>query len=128
MSEKLAKDIVTIVSIVIFGICLIINLFYISLVADSNENVVTNLTTGIELVTYLAIDFGIIVLLEKIEKKVKIPKKIKVILVVIAVTFYALISLCWVKSSNIPPASDSECVNILAIAWVKRRCRRNKTK
>lgn len=124
--DKLAKNIVAIVSTVILSVFVIISLLYITTVKNFSENVLINLTTGLELIIYLAIDFVIIILIKAIEKKVMLSNKIKLVAIATAIIFYSIVSLLWVNSSNIQPVDDSGTVNDLAICFAKRRYGNNK--
>ena len=124
--DKLAKNIVVIVSTVILSVFVIISLLYITTVKNFSENVLINLTTGLELIIYLAIDFIIIILIKAIERKEMLSNKIKLVAIATAIIFYSIISLLWVNSSNIQPVDDSGAVNYLAICFAKRRYGNNK--
>lgn len=121
MLDKLAKNIVVFFSIVILLICTIISMFFIATVKNFDENVMIKLTTSVGLICYLAIDFIIVFVIKKLEDKVKISKKIKKAVLIIAICIYAGVSVYWVRTSNIPPVDDSKSVNNLAISFVNRR-------
>jgi hypothetical protein len=121
MLDKLAKNIVVFFSTVILLICTIISMFFIATVKNFDENVMIKLTTSVGLICYLAIDFIIVLGIKKLEDKVKISKKIKKAVLIIAICIYAGVSVYWVKASNIPPVDDSKSVNNLAISFVNRR-------
>ena len=121
MLDKLAKNIVVFFSIVILLTCTIISMFFIATVKNFDENVMIKLTTSVGLICYLAIDFIIVFVIKKLEDKVKISKKIKKAVLIIAICIYAGVSVYWVRTSNIPPVDDSKSVNNLAISFVNRR-------
>lgn len=121
MLDKLAKNIVVFFSTVILLICTIISMFFIATVKNFDENVMIKLTTSVGLICYLAIDFIIVFGIKKLEDKVKISKKIKKAVLIIAICIYAGVSVYWVRTSNIPPVDDSKSVNNLAISFVNRR-------
>lgn len=121
MLDKLAKNIVVFFSTVILLTCTIISMFFIATVKNFDENVMIKLTTSVGLICYLAIDFIIVFGIKKLEDKVKISKKIKKAVLVIAICIYAGVSVYWVGTSNIPPVDDSKSVNNLAISFVNRR-------
>ena len=121
MLDKLAKNIVVFFSTVILLTCTIISMFFIATVKNFDENVMIKLTTSIGLICYLAIDFIIVFGIKKLEDKVKISKKIKKAVLIIAICIYAGVSVYWVGTSNIPPVDDSKSVNNLAISFVNRR-------
>lgn len=123
MIDKLAKRIVTFFSIILLTICVITSLVYITTVKNFSENVIINLTTGIGLITYLAIDLFLIFVIKKIEDKVKISKKIKILIIALLIIVYGIISAYWVNMSNVPPVDDSKSVNDLAVSFVNRRRR-----
>lgn len=121
MLDKLAKNIVVFFSTVILLTCTIISMFFIATVKNFDENVMIKLTTSVGLVCYLAIDFIIVFGIKKLEDKVKISKKIKKAVLIIAICIYAGVSVYWVRTSNVPPVDDSKSVNNLAISFVNRR-------
>ena len=121
MLDKLAKNIVVFFSTVILLTCTIISMFFIATVKNFDENVMIKLTTSIGLICYLAIDFIIVFGIKKLEDKVKISKRIKKAVLIIAICIYAGVSVYWVGTSNIPPVDDSKSVNNLAISFVNRR-------
>lgn len=121
MLDKLAKNIVVFFSTVILLTCTIISMFFIATVKNFDENVMIKLTTSVGLICYLAIDFIIVFGIKKLEDKVKISKKIKKAVLIIAICIYAGVSVYWVRTSNIPPVDDSKSVNNLAISFVNRR-------
>ena len=121
MIDKLAKNIVVFFSTVILLTCTIISMFFIATVKNFDENVMIKLTTSVGLICYLAIDFIIVFGIKKLEDKVKISKKIKKAVLIIAICIYAGVSVYWVSTSNIPPVDDSKSVNNLAISFVNRR-------
>lgn len=121
MLDKLAKNIVVFFSTVILLTCTIISIFFIATVKNFDENVMIKLTTSVGLICYLAIDFIIVFGIKKLEDKVKISKKIKKAVLIIAICIYAGVSVYWVGTSNIPPVDDSKSVNNLAISFVNRR-------
>ena len=121
MLDKLAKNIVVFFSTVILLTCTIISMFFIATVKNFDENVMIKLTTSVGLIFYLAIDFIIVFGIKKLEDKVKISKKIKKAVLIIAICIYAGVSVYWVRTSNIPPVDDSKSVNNLAISFVNRR-------
>lgn len=121
MLDKLAKNIVVFFSTVILLTCTIISMFFIATVKNFDENVMIKLTTSVGLICYLAIDFIIVFGIKKLEDKVKISKKIKKAVLIIAICIYAGVSVYWVSTSNIPPVDDSKSVNNLAISFVNRR-------
>ncbi len=121
MLDKLAKNIVVFFSTVILLTCTIISMFFIATVKNFDENVMIKLTTSVGLICYLAIDFIIVFGIKKLEDKVKISKKIKKAVLIIAICIYAGVSVYWVGTSNIPPVDDSKSVNNLAISFVNRR-------
>ena len=121
MLDKLAKNIVVFFSTVILLTCTIISMFFIATVKNFDENVMIKLTTSVGLICYLAIDFIIVFGIKKLEDKVKISKKIKEAVLIIAICIYAGVSVYWVRTSNIPPVDDSKSVNNLAISFVNRR-------
>lgn len=121
MLDKLAKNIVVFFSIVILLTCTIISMFFIATVKNFDENVMIKLTTSVGLICYLAIDIIIVFGIKKLEDKVKISKKIKKTVLIIAICIYAGVSVYWVGTSNIPPVDDSKSVNNLAISFVNRR-------
>lgn len=122
MLDKLAKNIVVFFSTVILLTCTIISMFFIATVKNFDENVMIKLTTSVGLICYLAIDFIIVFGIKKLEDKVKISKKIKKAVLIIAICIYAGVSVYWVRTSNVPPVDDSKSVNNLAISFVNRRC------
>ena len=121
MLDKLAKNIVVFFSTVILLTCTIISIFFIATVKNFDENVMIKLTTSVGLICYLVIDFIIVFGIKKLEDKVKISKKIKKAVLIIAICIYAGVSVYWVSTSNIPPVDDSKSVNNLAISFVNRR-------
>ena len=121
MLDKLAKNIVVFFSTVILLTCTIISMFFIATVKNFDENVMIKLTTSVGLICYLAIDFIIVFVIKKLEDKVKISKKIKKAVLIIAICMYAGVSVYWVRTSNVPPVDDSKSVNNLAISFVNRR-------
>lgn len=121
MLDKLAKNIVVFFSTVILLTCTIISMFFIATVKNFDENVMIKLTTSVGLICYLAIDFIIVFEIKKLEDKVKISKKIKKAVLIIAICIYAGVSVYWVRTSNVPPVDDSKSVNNLAISFVNRR-------
>lgn len=121
MLDKLAKNIVVFFSTVILLTCTIISMFFIATVKNFDENVMIKLTTSVGLICYLAIDFIIVFGIKKLEDKVKISKKIKKAVLIIAICIYAGVSVYWVRTSNIPPVDDSKSVNNLAISFVNRK-------
>ena len=121
MLDKLAKNIVVFFSTVILLTCTIISMFFIATVKNFDENVMIKLTTSLGLICYLAIDFIIVFGIKKLEDKVKISKKIKKAVLIIAICIYAGVSVYWVRTSNVPPVDDSKSVNNLAISFVNRR-------
>ena len=121
MLDKLAKNIVVFFSTVILLTCTIISMFFIATVKNFDENVMIKLTTSVGLICYLAIDFIIVFGIKKLEDKVKISKKIKKAVLIIAICIYAGVSVYWVRTSNIPPVDDSKSVNNIAISFVNRR-------
>ena len=121
MLDKLAKNIVVFFSTVILLTCTIISMFFIATVKNFEENVMIKLTTSVGLICYLAIDFIIVFGIKKLEDKVKISKKIKKAVLIIAICIYAGVSVYWVRTSNVPPVDDSKSVNNLAISFVNRR-------
>lgn len=121
MLDKLAKNIVVFFSTVILLTCTIISMFFIATVKNFDENVMIKLTTSVGLICYLAIDFIIVFVIKKLEDKVKISKKIKKAVLIIAICIYAGVSVYWVRTSNVPPVDDSKSVNNLAISFVNRR-------
>ena len=121
MLDKLAKNIVVFFSTVILLTCTIISMFFIATVKNFDENVMIKLTTSVGLICYLVIDFIIVFVIKKLEDKVKISKKIKKAVLIIAICIYAGVSVYWVRTSNIPPVDDSKSVNNLAISFVNRR-------
>lgn len=121
MLDKLAKNIVVFFSTVILLTCTIISMFFIATVKNFDENVMIKLTTSVGLICYLAIDFIIVFGIKKLEDKVKISKKIKKAVLIIAICIYAGVSVYWVGTSNVPPVDDSKSVNNLAISFVNRR-------
>ena len=121
MLDKLAKNIVIFFSTVILLTCTIISMFFIATVKNFDENVMIKLTTSVGLICYLAIDFIIVFGIKKLEDKVKISKKIKKAVLIIAICIYAGVSVYWVRTSNVPPVDDSKSVNNLAISFVNRR-------
>lgn len=121
MLDKLAKNIVVFFSTVILLTCTIISMFFIATVKNFDENVMIKLTTSVGLICYLAIDIIIVFGIKKLEDKVKISKKIKKAVLIIAICIYAGVSVYWVGTSNIPPVDDSKSVNNLAISFVNRR-------
>ncbi len=121
MLDKLAKNIVVFFSTVILLTCTIISMFFIATVKNFDENVMIKLTTSVGLICYLAIDIIIVFGIKKLEDKVKISKKIKKAVLIIAICIYAGVSVYWVSTSNIPPVDDSKSVNNLAISFVNRR-------
>ncbi len=121
MLDKLAKNIVVFFSTVILLTCTIISIFFIATVKNFDENVMIKLTTSVGLICYLAIDFIIVFGIKKLEDKVKISKKIKKAVLIIAICIYAGVSVYWVRTSNVPPVDDSKSVNNLAISFVNRR-------
>ncbi len=120
MLDKLAKNIVVFFSTVILLTCTIISMFFIATVKNFDENVMIKLTTSVGLICYLAIDFIIVFGIKKLEDKVKISKKIKKAVLIIAICIYAGVSVYWVRTSNVPPVDDSKSVNNLAISFVNR--------
>ena len=118
MLDKLAKNIVVFFSTVILLTCTIISMFFIATVKNFDENVMIKLTTSVGLICYLAIDFIIVFGIKKLEDKVKISKKIKKAVLIIAICIYAGVSVYWVRTSNVPPVDDSKSVNNLAISFV----------
>ena len=120
MLDKLAKNIVVFFSTVILLTCTIISMFFIATVKNFDENVMIKLTTSVGLICYLAIDFIIVFVIKKLEDKVKISKKIKKAVLIIAICIYAGVSVYWVRTSNVPPVDDSKSVNNLAISFVNR--------
>ena len=121
MLDKLAKNIVVFFSTVILLTCTIISMFFVATVKNFDENVMIKLTTSVGLICYLAIDFIIVFVIKKLEDKVKISKKIKKAVLIIAICIYAGVSVYWVRTSNVPPVDDSKSVNNLAISFVNRR-------
>ena len=121
MLDILAKNIVVFFSTVILLTCTIISMFFIATVKNFDENVMIKLTTSVGLICYLAIDFIIVFGIKKLEDKVKISKKIKKAVLIIAICIYAGVSVYWVRTSNVPPVDDSKSVNNLAISFVNRR-------
>ena len=121
MLDKLAKNIVVFFSTVILLTCTIISIFFIATVKNFDENVMIKLTTSVGLICYLAIDIIIVFGIKKLEDKVKISKKIKKAVLIIAICIYAGVSVYWVRTSNVPPVDDSKSVNNLAISFVNRR-------
>ena len=121
MLDKLAKNIVVFFLTVILLTCTIISMFFIATVKNFDENVMIKLTTSVGLICYLAIDFIIVFGIKKLEDKVKISKKIKKAVLIIAICIYAGVSVYWVRTSNVPPVDDSKSVNNLAISFVNRR-------
>ena len=121
MLDKLAKNIVVFFSTVILLTCTIISMFFIATVKNFDENVMIKLTTSVGLICYLAIDIIIVFGIKKLEDKVKISKKIKKAVLIIAICIYAGVSVYWVGTSNVPPVDDSKSVNNLAISFVNRR-------
>ena len=121
MLDKLAKNIVVFFSTVIILTCTFISMFFIATVKNFEENVMIKLTTSVGLICYLAIDFIIVFGIKKLEDKVKISKKIKKAVLIIAICIYAGVSVYWVRTSNVPPVDDSKSVNNLAISFVNRR-------
>ena len=119
MLDKLAKNIVVFFSTVILLTCTIISMFFIATVKNFDENVMIKLTTSVGLICYL--DFIIVFGIKKLEDKVKISKKIKKAVLIIAICIYAGVSVYWVRTSNVPPVDDSKSVNNLAISFVNRR-------
>ena len=121
MLDKLAKNIVVFFSTVILLTCTIISMFFIATVKNFDENVMIKLTTSVGLICYLAIDFIIVFGIKKLEDKVKISKKIKKAVLIIAICIYAGVSVYWVRTSNVPPVDDSKSVNNLEISFFNRR-------
>lgn len=119
MWNKLAKNVVAIISIIILIVFTIMSLIYIVTVKNFFENVFINLTTSIGLFVYLAIDALFIILLKLLNLNDKKDKKYEIIkrtLLLVAIIIYAIISMNWIKNSNIVPVDDSKSVNDLAVS------------
>ena len=87
------------------------------------ENVFINLTTSVGLFVYLVIDLLFIIILKLVSLKVNKNKKIKIIEKVLIGAFliiYTIISINWIKNSNIEPIDDSKSVNDLAVSFANR--------
>ena len=118
MINKIAKNIVSIISTIVLIVFVAINLMYVTVVRNFSENVFMNLTTGLELMLYLAIDIAIIVILKLFQKNKKISNKyVKITIMIISIIIYSCIAIAWVKSSTVEPVDDSRCVNELAKAF-----------
>jgi uncharacterized membrane protein len=123
MLNKLAKNIVAIISIAILAVFIIMSLLYIVTVKNFFENVFINLTTSVGLFVYLVIDLLFIIILKLVSLKVNKNKKIKIIEKVLIGAFliiYTIISINWIKNSNIEPIDDSKSVNDLAVSFANR--------
>ena len=119
MLNKLAKNTVAVIAIIIFAIFTIMSLFYLVTVKNYFENVFIDLTTSMGLVKYLLIDFLLIVVLKildlklpKNNKKVEMGKKVFLGAMIL---IYVVVSINWIKSSTIEPIDDSKSVNDLAV-------------
>lgn len=115
---------VAIISIIILIVFTIMSLFYVTTVKNFNENVFLEITTSIGLLSYLVIDFLLILLLKILNVKIKKNKKTEIIkkgLVFIFLIIYMVISINWIHKSNVEPVDDSKSVNNLAVSWAKRR-------
>ena len=119
MLDKLVKNIITIISITVFAMCVILSIIYVASVHNSGEHVLIRLTSGIGVISYLVIDLIGIVLLKKIENKIKISKKVKYILLTGVTLIYLFISCYWVNNSNVLPVDDSKAVNDIAVCFAK---------
>lgn len=117
MVEKIAKNIVAIVSIIILAILTLMSLLYVSTVKNFFENVFINLTTSIGLAIYLLIGFVIIILSKFISSKINVTKVTKKIILVACIIAYTMVSIKWVNNSTNEPIDDSKSVNNLAICF-----------
>lgn len=123
MLNKLAKNTIAVIAIIILIVFTIMSLFYIVTVKNYFENVFIDLTTSLGLFKYLLIDIVLLILLKildlklsKDNKKVEIAKKI---LLIVSLIIYAFVSISWIKSSTIEPIDDSKSVNDLAIKFAE---------
>lgn len=124
MLNKLTKNIIAIISIIILAILTIMSLLYVVTVKNFAENVFINLTTSIGLFIYLIIDFLLIIILKILNLKIKKNKKTRIIekvLIGALIIIYAIISINWIRNSNIKPIDDSKSVNDLAVSFANRR-------
>lgn len=128
MLNKLAKNIIAIISIIILTILTIMSLLYVVTVKNFAENVFINLTTSIGLFIYLIIDLLFIIILKILSLKIKKNKKTKIIekvLIGVFIIIYTLISINWIRNSNIEPIDDSKSVNDLAVSFANRKYGKN---
>lgn len=128
MLNKIAKNTVAIISIIILAVFTIMSLFYVTTVKNFNENVFINLTTSIGLLIYLVIDVVLVLLLKIINTKIKKNRKTKIIkigLVAACMIVYMGVSINWIHQSKVEPVDDSKSVNNLAISFANRRLGRN---
>lgn len=119
MIDKLAKNIVLVVSTIILTIFVAINILYVTIVKNQAENVFMNLSTSLELIMYFAIDIALVILFKFVQENKKMNKYIKLAALILGIVVYALISIKWVNSSTIEPIDDSKSVNDLAICFAE---------
>ena len=110
--KEIAVKTVTLISIIVFCILTIFNIFFIVTVTNFAENVFITPTTSISFVSSLILDIALLCLFKKLSKHNKINIKFAII---IALLIYALISAIWINLSKVKPIDDSESVNNLAI-------------
>ena len=124
MLDKLSKNVVSVISIIILAVFTIMSIFYIVTVKNFFENVFINITSSISVLIYVLIDIALIFLFKILSRKTKINKKI---FLIIALIIYVIVSVLWVNSSNLQPVDDSKSVNDLAVAFAQGDMEKVKT-
>lgn len=110
--KEISVKIVTLISIIVFFILTIFNMFFIVTVTNFAENVFMEPTTSISFIASLIIDLILLYLFKILSKYNKISNKI---VIIVALLIYTIICSAWINNSQIVPIDDSESVNNLAI-------------
>lgn len=113
--KEISVKIVTLISVVVFFILTIFNMFFMVTVTNLAENVFMEPTTSISFIVSLIIDLILLYLVKILSKYNKINNKI---IIIGSLLIYTVICTVWINNSQIVPIDDSESVNNLAIDLV----------
>lgn len=112
MLSKMIKRIIYFLALIAMFIIAISNLVYINQI-DQNE--VSNIQYyGILKLFVSLVIAGIIILVSYGLEKIKISKKVKITIIVIALILYASIQIIWISQSIAMPYADSEQLMVIA--------------
>lgn len=119
MLEKIAKNIISVIGIIIMIVITLMSVFYIAEVKNFAENVEIKNVTSLNLFIYIMIDLLMVILLRAIDRNKFFNGKFNWIWKALIILIYILVSIWWINVAKIEPVDDSKAVNDIAIEIAK---------